>query len=103
MSNKKIIVFDLGGVLIDWNPRYLYKKLFNGNDTAMEKFLAEVCTPAWNFRGDEGIPIKQLIAELVTQFPEQESLIQAWKERWKEMVGGAIQGTVEIFAELKQR
>lgn len=103
MSSNKIIVFDLGGVLIDWNPRYLYRKMFNGNDAAMEKFLAEVCTPEWNARGDEGISLTQLTSELIPKHPDDEIYIRAWVERWKEMIDGPIQGTVEIFSELKKR
>lgn len=94
------IVFDLGGVLIEWNPRYLYRKLFD-DEAAMESFLAEVCSPAWNLRLDAGRPFAEAVAELVEHHPEQEPLIRAYHERWDEMVPHAIDGTVEILADLR--
>ena len=53
------VIFDLGGVLIDWNPRYLYRRLFDGDEPAMERFLAEVCTPDWNLSLDAGRPLRR--------------------------------------------
>jgi 2-haloacid dehalogenase len=96
------IIFDLGGVLIDWNPRYLYRKLI-ADEAAMEQFLDEVCCPEWNARQDHGRPFAEAIAELAAQFPAQEALIRAWWERWPETMNGAIAGTVEILSELRAR
>ena len=96
------VVFDLGGVLIDWNPRYLYRKLFGPDEAAMERFLAEVCTPEWNARSDAGRPIAEGVAELVAAHPEQAELISAYQHRWREMLGGAFEGTVAILAELRR-
>ena len=101
MNSKQAIVFDLGGVLIDWNPRHLYRKMFNGDEEAMERFLAEICTPEWNARQDAGRPFAAATEELVSRHPEQAGLIRAFFDRWPEMVAGAIEQTVEILTELK--
>jgi 2-haloacid dehalogenase len=93
------VVFDLGGVLIDWNPRYLYRKLFS-NEALMEEFLASVCNQAWNECQDAGRPWSEATAELVARFPEQEALVRAYHERWDEMLGGCIDGTVAVVEEL---
>ena len=93
------VVFDLGGVLIDWNPRHLYRKLFE-EDAQMERFLAEICSPVWNVSLDAGKSFDDGIAELVQRHPEHGLLIRAWKERWEEMLGGAIHGTVSVLEEL---
>ena len=96
------VVFDLGGVLIDWNPRHLYRQLFDGDEAAMEQFLAEVCTPEWNARFDAGRPFAEGVAELVATYPEQAELISAYQERWPEMLGDAFEGTVAILLELRR-
>ena len=96
------VVFDLGGVLIDWNPRHLYRKLFGADEAAMERFLAEVCTPDWNSRFDAGRPLAEGVAELVAVHPEQVELISAYQQRWPEMLGGAFEGTVAILGELRR-
>jgi 2-haloacid dehalogenase len=96
------VVFDLGGVLIDWNPRYLYRKLFPGDEAAMEAFLAEVTTAEWNVQQDAGRPWDEAIEVLAVQHPEQRDLIAAFRLRWEEMLGGPIEQTVEILAELRR-
>ena len=98
----RAVVFDLGGVLLDWNPRYLYRKLFDGDDDAMERFLAEVCTMEWHHAHDLGVPPERTTPPLVTAHPEYEQLIWAWSRRSEEMVAGPIDGTVELLAELKE-
>lgn len=95
------VVFDLGGVLIDWNPRYLYRTLFDGDDAAMEHFLTHVCSPAWNHRQDAGRSFADGCAELGRAFPESRPLIEAWRERFDETMAGPIGGTVEILADLR--
>ena len=95
-------IFDLGGVLIDWNPRHLYRKLFAGDDVAMERFLAEVTTPAWNRQMDAGRPFQEGIDELTRDHPEQARLIQAYFDRWPEMVGGVDAAMVAILHDLRQ-
>ncbi|GAB2703062.1 HAD-IA family hydrolase [Mucilaginibacter koreensis] len=95
------LIFDLGGVLIDWNPEYLYRKLFT-DEAAMKDFLATVCTPDWNEEQDGGRSLQEGTELLVKQFPQQEANIRAFYGRWEEMLGGAIEGTVELFKQLKQ-
>jgi len=92
-------VFDLGGVLIDWNPRHLYRKLFE-DEAKMERFLSEVCSPVWNVTLDAGMSFDEGIAELLRRHPDEAHLIRAWKERWEEMLGGAIEGAVALLDEL---
>jgi 2-haloacid dehalogenase len=96
------VVFDLGGVLIDWNPRYLYRSLFEGDEAAMERFLAEVATQAWNAQQDAGRTWREAVDALVAMHPDQRDLIVAYDERWPETLGGPIEGTVEILADLRR-
>ena len=102
-THPRAVVFDLGGVLIDWNPRYLYRTLFGDDTAAMEHFLTHVCSPAWNHRQDAGRSFAEGSAELIREFPEARPLIEAWRERFDETLGGAIAGTVEILAALRER
>lgn len=87
-------------MLIDWDPRHLYRKLFDGDDAAMERFLAEICTMDWNLEQDRGRPWAEAVATLASRHPAQADLIAAYAERWPEMLGGAIEGTVEILRAL---
>ena len=102
MPRDRAVVFDLGGVLIDWNPRHLYRKLF-ADEAEMEEFLAKVCNQAWNEKQDCGRPLAEATAELVERFPEQEALVRAYYERWPEMLGGVIEGTAAVVDELAAR
>jgi len=95
------VTFDLGGVLIDWNPRHLYRRLFDGDEEAMERFLGEVCTLEWNATMDAGRPFAEAVAELAAAHPDQAELIRAYHRRWPEMLGPAIDGTVAIVREVK--
>ena len=95
------LIFDLGGVMIDWNPRHLYRKLFD-DEAAMERFLKEVTPGSWNHEMDEGKPFAQAVAERIELFPEQAELLRAYHERWEEMLGGAILETVELFDSFRQ-
>jgi 2-haloacid dehalogenase len=94
------VVFDLGGVLIDWDPRYLYRKLL-ADEAAVEEFLATVCTPEWNAEQDRGRPFAEGVAELVERHPAHAAAITAYRERWTEMLGGEVPGTVSVLAELR--
>jgi len=94
------VIFDLGGVLIDWNPERLYKKIFKDPEE-MKYFLAEVCTPHWNEEQDGGRLLADATEILVKQFPKYTTEIEAFYGRWTEMLGGAIEGTVDILKELK--
>lgn len=95
------VVFDLGGVLIDWNPRYLYRELFGDDEAGMERFLAEVCHAGWNERQDAGRTWAEAVAEAAALHPAHESHIRAYHERWSEMLAGPIHGTVAILEELR--
>ncbi len=94
------VIFDLGGVLIDWDPRYLYRTLLSSDDE-VERFLAEVCTPEWNAAQDAGRPWSVAVEQLIAEFPEHAELIRAYDERWWETIGGEIPGTVEVLRSLR--
>ncbi|HWE09244.1 MAG TPA: HAD family phosphatase [Solirubrobacteraceae bacterium] len=96
------VVFDIGGVLLDWNPRYLYRKLFD-DEEAMEWFLAEICTLTWHEANDLGVPFEVSCGELAARHPDYAERIWAWGRRSEEMVAGPISGTVEILRELRRR
>ncbi len=99
---KNTVIFDFGGVLIDWNPRHLYRKVMS-DEHAMERFLSTVCTNEWQAKQNVGRPWTEAVAELVAQHPEQRSLIEAYWDRWPEMMGGAFEETVAIVDQLKRR
>jgi len=95
------IIFDLGAVLIDWNPHYLYRKIF-ADEEEMKNFLATICTSDWNEEQDAGRPLQEGTDVLVKQFPQQEANIRAFYSRWEEMLGEPFYDTVEIFKQLKE-
>jgi 2-haloacid dehalogenase len=97
----RAVLFDLGGVFIDWDPRHLYRKLFAGDAAAMEDFLANVCTSAWHEAQDRGKGIAEACAELAARHPAYAAFISAWEERNEEMVGGLLEGSIAVLAELK--
>jgi 2-haloacid dehalogenase len=99
----RTVIFDLGGVLIDWNPRYLYRKLFADDEPGMERFLAEVTTAAWNHSLDAGKPFAEGVAELIAKHPAERERIEAYHGRWIETISGPITGTVEILEDLAER
>ena len=103
MTQRDIVIFDIGGVLIDWDPRHLYRKLFAGDDAAMEHFLANVCTHEWNRRQDAGRTFAEGCGLLTAEHPGQAELIEAYGARFDEMMAGPIAGTVEILRELRDR
>jgi 2-haloacid dehalogenase len=94
------VVFDIGGVLLDWDPRHLYRKLFD-DEEVMDRFLEQVCTLEWHERHDRGCPIAESCEKLAAAHPEQAELIRAWGSRSEEMVAGPIDGTVQILRELR--
>ena len=102
MQTIDTIIFDLGGVLIDWNPKYLFRDVFNGDEEKVDWFLNTICTSEWNEAHDAGRPLKEGTALLVDQFPEYESWIRMYYDRWPEMLGGAIADTVAILNRIKQ-
>lgn len=95
------IIFDLGAVLIDWNPRHLYRKIFSSEEE-METFLQNVCTSDWNEAQDEGRTLAAGTDLLVASFPQHEENIRAYYGRWSEMLGGEIEGTKNILQQLKE-
>ncbi len=97
------IIFDLGGVLIDWDPRYLYRPIFGEDVAAMEDFLARVCPPDWNRQMDAGVPFADAVAQRQREFPEHADLIALWQDGWPQMLRAAFPDTVAILAELRQR
>lgn len=100
--NPSIVVFDFGGVLIDWDPRRVYRHLLP-DTAAIEHFLATVCTPEWNVKQDAGRPIAEAEAELIARFPDKAHLIRAYYAGHEVAVGGAVQGTVDILERLHAR
>ncbi len=103
MKHKiEAIVFDLGGVLIDWNPEYLYKKIFTDHED-MQYFLSEVCTPAWNEEQDGGRSLQEATETLIREHPRFEEEIRAYYGRWEEMLNGTFEETEHILRELKER
>jgi 2-haloacid dehalogenase len=95
------VVFDIGGVLLDWNPRHLYRKLF-ADQAEMEWFLAEVCSPAWHAPHDRGVSTAASCAELASRHPELSELIWAWSRRSEEMIGGVDAGSVEVLRAVRE-
>lgn len=102
MKKFDTIIFDLGGVLIDWNPRYLYRKIFK-TEEEITWFLENVCTLEWNDQQDAGRTFAEATEELVALHPEWETPIRAWYGRWEETISGPIAGTVDILKALKDR
>jgi 2-haloacid dehalogenase len=100
MALIKNIIFDLGGVLIDWNPKYMYNKIFSDTDQC-NWFLDNICTNDWNEQQDGGRLIQDANKELIEKYPEHKENIEAYYIRWEEMLNGPIEGTVSIFKELK--
>jgi len=101
MATIDTVVFDLGGVLIDWNPEYLYKEIFP-DEAERRWFLSHITTLDWNEEQDAGRSLQEGTELLIRQYPEHEKSIRAYYDRWKEMLGGPIHDTVEIFRHLKE-
>jgi len=99
LGSRPVLIFDLGGVVLDWNPRHLFRALIP-DETEREWFLAEVCSPAWNAQMDAGKPAAEAVAELSAEYPEHAGLIRAYWDRWPETLGGLIPGTAELLADL---
>jgi 2-haloacid dehalogenase len=100
MTKIDMIIFDLGGVLIDWNPDYVYRTIFDKEED-MRWFYKNICTSEWNEEQDAGRSLKEGTELLVKQFPHHETHIRAFYDRWEEMLGGPIHDTVEILRYLK--
>ena len=103
MSEIKNIIFDLGGVLIDWNPEYVYLEVFGGDRKKMQWFFDEICTMEWNENQDAGYPIQRATEERVKIFPQYEQWIRMYYGRWEEMLGDSISETVVILNKLLKK
>jgi 2-haloacid dehalogenase len=102
MRSIDAVIFDLGGVLIDWNPEYLYSKIFSSPEQ-MRSFLSSVCTPEWNEEQDAGRPLAEGTRLLAGRFPHFEKEIRAYYDRWEEMLGGAVEDSVAILDALRRK
>src|SRR5690242_19062904 len=100
MPDIAAVVFDIGGVLLDWDPRHLYRQLI-ADPAEMEDFLGRICTPHWHRAHDLGVDTWQSCAELARQHPAQEDLIMAWASRGEEMIGGQFDAVIDVLAEVK--
>ena len=101
MSSKiNTVIFDLGGVLIDWNPRYLYRKIFK-TEEEITWFLENICTSDWNDEQDAGRSFEEATRELTEKYPGYKEPIEAWYARWHETIAGPIDGTVKILKEIR--
>lgn len=96
------IIFDFGGVLVDWNPRHLYRREFE-DDAAMEAFLTHIGWEEWNLQQDKGRPLAEATELLQRQFPEYHAKIRLFYGRWDEMLKGEIPENVAVLQELKQK
>jgi len=102
MNNRiDAIIFDLGGVLIDWSPSYVFDTMFD-DEEKKKHFFENICTSDWNEKQDAGRSLREATEELVQKHPAWKEYIEAYYGRWEEMLGGPIHGTVEIFRQLKE-
>lgn len=102
MNKIDTIIFDLGGVLIDWNPEYVYCEVFNGDQQKVDWFLNTICTHEWNVEQDTGRSIQKATELLIAQYPDYEEWIRIFYDRWEDMLGGTIPETVTLLNKLKQ-
>ena len=96
------VVFDLGGVLIDWNPDYVYKHIYP-DPSERQWFFDNICTHDWNLQQDAGRSLMEATEEKVKEHPQYENEIRAFYGRWEEMLGDAIHDTVEILDAIRSR
>jgi 2-haloacid dehalogenase len=96
------IIFDLGGVLVDWKPEYLYRKVFNNDEDKVQWFLKTVCTPDWNIEQDAGRTIEDAVNSKVAEFPEYEAWIRLFYLEWHQMFSGPIKENLKLFKKLKK-
>ena len=95
------VIFDLGGVLVDWDPRNLYRRFFNGDAAAIDRFLAEIDFHTWNLEQDRGRSFADGVAELSAKFPQYADLIRAYDQYWEESITGPIGGSIKLLESLK--
>jgi 2-haloacid dehalogenase len=102
MNNINTIIFDFGGVLVDWNPRYMYQDEFEEN-SEMEDFLSKVCTDEWNLQQDKGRSLAEGTRFLQEKFPEHVAKIQLFYDQWEKMINGDIPQNVTVLRQLKEK
>jgi 2-haloacid dehalogenase len=101
MNNINTIIFDFGGVLIDWSPRYIYRDEFE-ESSEMEHFLSRVCTEDWNLQQDKGRSLAEITRILQDKFPEHVVKIQLYYDQWEKMIKGYIPQNVTVLRKLKE-
>ncbi|MCR5878458.1 HAD family phosphatase [Phenylobacterium sp. J367] len=101
-GSPKAVVWDFGNVIVRWNPRTLYRKIFS-DPAECDRFLAHVCTLDWHTAHDRGVSFEENRAPLIARFPEHEAAIRAWGDRWWEMFSGAIPETEAAIEALHAR
>jgi 2-haloacid dehalogenase len=99
VSRPAAVVFDVGNVLYDWNPRFLYERLIE-DDRALDAFLRDVATKEWHFQHDEGRPFAETSAELSAEYPEHAEMIALWGPRFSETIPGMLPGMANLLAEI---
>ena len=99
-SPIRAVVLDFGGVVVDWDMRHLFRKVFD-DEARMEYFLSHVLTQAENHRCDSGIPLAQVVAETSARHPEYAHALEAWRDRWIETVPGMILGAEDLIDDLR--
>jgi len=100
-NNIDTIIFDLGGVLVDWKPEYVYRKKFNNDENKVQWFLNTVCTSEWNIAQDAGRTIEKAVNIKIDEFPQYEEWIRLFYSEWHNMFSGPIAANVELFKKLK--
>ncbi len=100
-KNIDTIIFDLGGVLVDWKPEYVYRKVFNNDENKVRWFLNTVCTQGWNEEQDGGRTIEEAVKFKVAEFPEYEKWIKMYYTEWRNMFSGPIEENLNLFKTLK--
>ena len=102
MRRPKAVIWDIGNVIVRWNPRTLYSQIFS-DPAECDRFLTDVCTMAWHMRHDDGVSFPDNRAPLVARYPKYEAAIVAWDERWWEMFSGPIPETVAAIEAMHAR
>ncbi len=102
-QQKPTLIFDYGAVLLEWEPRLLFRKMFAGDEAAMEQFMLEIDFNEWNRELDRGLPYAQGVIERSVRFPQYADYIKAFDERWEETINGPIQPVVDLLYRLKEK
>jgi 2-haloacid dehalogenase len=100
-TSIQAIIFDFGGVLINWDPHELFNKYFANDTQAVDNFLEEIDFSSWNLSQDKGFPFHQAVINLSARFPHYAHLIRAYDEEWEQSITGVIPETAEILFRLK--